>query len=249
VGILSEAEDAFGAALLAHHRGSAVPGTDLVLERDDGWSTPAMAPAEFFKRPDEWLWWERDLLADVSGPVLDLGCGAGRHALHLQDRGLQVTGLDQSPGAAAVCRDRGLDDVRLGDLTDPPDAPDGQGWGAILLLCGNLGLPGGWDETRALLIRLAELARPGAVLVADTVDPTLTDDEQHVAYMQAMRDKGLPVGLCRLRLRYGDRATPWWNMLNLPSADIDPLVAGTPWTITHHIDEGIDQALRLRRDP
>jgi SAM-dependent methyltransferase len=220
----------------------------LVLERDDGWSAPAMAAAEFFLTAGEWLWWERELLADVAGPVLDLGCGAGRHSLWLQDRGLDVTGVDISPGAVTVCRERGLRDARLGDLTDPPAASPGTaGWGTVLLLCGNLGLAGGWDETRALLRRLHELTAPGAVLVADTVDPTLTDDEEHLAYMRAVQDRQLPVGLVRLRLRHGERVTPWWDQLNVPAGDIAPLVDGTGWDIERHVDDGIDQALRLRR--
>ena len=74
----------------------------------------------------------------------------------------------------AVCGARGVRDARVQDLTDPPaDRP----WATVLLLCGNLGLAGGWDETRALLARLAALCAPDAVLLADSVDPTvLTDD-------------------------------------------------------------------------
>jgi SAM-dependent methyltransferase len=44
--------------------------------------------------------WER-LAADAAGPVLDLGCGSGRVALHLARRGHPVTGVDLSPELAA----------------------------------------------------------------------------------------------------------------------------------------------------
>jgi SAM-dependent methyltransferase len=256
VGVLSDEEDAFGAALLAQQRGEAgVDGVGLVLERDDGWSGPAMGAADFFAPADEWLWWERELLDGVGGPVLDLGCGAGRHALHVQERGLRVTGVDISPGAVAVCRARGVHDVRLGDLRDPPESPEppespgGRGWATVLLLCGNLGLAGGWDETRGLLRRLHRLTTPDAVLVTDTVDPTLTDDEEHLAYMRDVEERGLPVGLVRLRLRYGHRVTPWWDLLNVPSRDVEALVHGTGWDLERHVDEGVDQAIRLRRRP
>lgn len=241
--ILTDQQDAFGAALRAHLHGK--PSPTLILERDDGWHRPAMAPAEFFKRPQEWLWWERELLTDLDGPVLDLGCGAGRHALELQQRGLNVVGIDNSPGAIAVCRERGLRDVRLADLTDPPAAQ--QQWGTILLMCGNLGLAGGWDETRALLRQLANCARTNAVLIADTVDPTTADNEEHLAYMRTMHERGLPLGLVRLRLRLAERVTPWWNLLNVPAVDLETLVAGTGWNLECHINDGVDQAIRLRR--
>ena len=81
-------------------------------------------------------------------PVLDLGAGAGRAALYLQERGLPVTAVDASPGAAEVCRRRGVADVRLGDVNDPPED---RRWAAVVLLCGNLGLGGSWDGSRRLL--------------------------------------------------------------------------------------------------
>jgi SAM-dependent methyltransferase len=148
--VLTDEQDAFGAALLAHHEGRN-DGRILMLEVDDGRAMPAMAPPEFFKAPSEWFPWEVDILEDLEGPVLDLGCGAGRHALYLQTQSLAVTGVDVSPGAVDVCRRRGVRDVRLADLRTPPDD---ERWGSVLLMCGNLGLAGGWDETRELLNRL-----------------------------------------------------------------------------------------------
>lgn len=46
-----------------------------------------------------------DLFAEVtSGPVADLGCGAGRMGGYLRDRGLDVVGVDLSPGMVAAAR-------------------------------------------------------------------------------------------------------------------------------------------------
>jgi SAM-dependent methyltransferase len=56
------------------------------------------------------LW--RELAEDASGPVLDLGCGTGRVALDLAERGHEVTGVDSEPALvralAARARERGL---------------------------------------------------------------------------------------------------------------------------------------------
>jgi ubiquinone/menaquinone biosynthesis C-methylase UbiE len=57
----------------------------------------------------------RELLGDVGGlHVLDLGCGTGRHALWLADRGAEVTAIDFSVGMLAEARRKpGADRVRF----------------------------------------------------------------------------------------------------------------------------------------
>ncbi|MGD9736213.1 MAG: class I SAM-dependent methyltransferase [Solirubrobacterales bacterium] len=49
--------------------------------------------------------WE-ELAAASPGPVLELGCGTGRVALHLARRGHAVVGLDRDPELVAALRER-----------------------------------------------------------------------------------------------------------------------------------------------
>jgi 2-polyprenyl-3-methyl-5-hydroxy-6-metoxy-1,4-benzoquinol methylase len=81
---------------------------------------------------------ERRAMRFVRGRVLDLGCGAGRVGLHLQSRGHEVVGIDDSPLAVEIARQRGLADVRLGTLTSTVQEDDR--FDPILLLGNNLGL-------------------------------------------------------------------------------------------------------------
>jgi SAM-dependent methyltransferase len=243
--VLDPPDDAFGAAL-ADHAAGVTAGPELILEVDDGHRTPALPPAWFFLPDSSWSPEEREVLghAPPAGPVLDLGAGAGRHALWFQSRGHEVTAVDASPGAVEVCRARGVADARLGDLTDPPaDKP----WSTVLLMCGNLGLAGGWDETRALLTRLVPRCAPGAVVIADTIDPTALGDEHSRAHVARNLATGRPSGQIRLRLRYGARITPWWDLLNVPVADVAPLVAGTGWTLAAHLVASVDHYVVLRQ--
>ncbi len=136
-----------------------------------------------------------------------------------------MTAVEASPGAVEVCRRRGVADVRLGDLNDPPaDLP----WAGVLLLCGNLGLGGSWEGNRRLLARLAELAAPGAVLAGDSVTP---DGPARVV----------------LRIRNRDLVTPWWPQYNIPAAQMAALVGGTGWRMERHLEAGEDHAVLLRR--
>ncbi len=222
--VIDPSHDAFGAALLDYLDGEQVP--ELVLEVEGGQSGPAMHPGWFFRGFEQWERWDRELLPLIEqGPVLDLGAGAGRAALYLQERGLHVTAVEASPGAAQVCRRRGVADVRLGDVNDPPaDLP----WRAVLLLCGNLGLGGSWKGNRRLLARLAELVTPGAVLVGDSVTP---QNSPQVA----------------LRIRYRDLVTPWWPQYNIPAGQMAALIEGTGWRLDRHLQDGEDHAVLLRR--
>jgi SAM-dependent methyltransferase len=49
--------------------------------------------------------WE-ELATEAGGPILELGCGTGRVALHLARRGHEVTGLDFEPALVAALNDR-----------------------------------------------------------------------------------------------------------------------------------------------
>jgi SAM-dependent methyltransferase len=99
------------------------------------------------------------VLARAVGPVLDIGCGPGRHALALSRRGVVTTGVDIAPAAARRARDRGAT-VILGSIFDPIPRPGC--WRTALLLDGNIGIGG---RPVALLRRVGELlAGDGQVL-------------------------------------------------------------------------------------
>lgn len=65
------------------------------------------SPAPFFvAKPDENLVRHLDQGLLTPGRALDLGCGAGRNALHLASRGFDVDAVDLSPTALAWARER-----------------------------------------------------------------------------------------------------------------------------------------------
>ena len=104
--------DAFGRSLQAYLSGETAVH---VIEREDGY-IDEIDTAVYFHEYDEWERHEREAILEARGRVLDVGCGAGREALQLQEMGLDVVGIDLSPLALEVSRQRGVRDCRLMDL-------------------------------------------------------------------------------------------------------------------------------------
>jgi SAM-dependent methyltransferase len=200
-----------------------------IIERDDGLINGAPAD-HYLAEPDEWQPHDRRALRLVRGAVLDIGTGAGRTALELQRRGMAVTGLDTSPGAIEVARRRGLRDTVLN--TVDAYARSAARYDTFLLLGNNLGLIEGPERAPVFLAALAELARPGARIIAQGTDPYGTTDPVHVAYHQRNRERGRLGGQLRLRLRYRLLATEWFDYLNCSADELEELLKGTRWALT-----------------
>jgi len=114
---------------------------------------------------------EATVLDCADGPVLDVGCGPGRHVLALARRGVMALGVDVTPAAVHLARQRGAMVIERSVFDRVPGAGR---WRSALLLDGNVGIGG---DAVALLRRVRALLHPrGRALVE--VDgpghPTLT---------------------------------------------------------------------------
>jgi len=130
---------------------------------------------------------ERDLLATLRGPVLDVGCGPGRIVEAAGRSGLAALGVDPAPAAVALARRRGCP-VLQRSVFDP--LPGEGRWGSALLWDGNIGIGG--DPVR-LLRRCRGLVRPEGKIVVE-VEPPGTHSRR-----------------CRARLERGQQASGWFG--------------------------------------
>jgi len=108
---------------------------------------------------------EEPVLAMAVGPVLDVGCGPGRHTLALARLGTSAIGVDESPSAVRVARDRGAA-AHLASVFDP--LPGEGRWGSALLLDGNVGIGG---DPERLLRRVRRLLRPAGRVLLEAEAP------------------------------------------------------------------------------
>ena len=151
--------DAFGAFLLAHHEPGR-PSAELI-ERDDSFIDSGSRPGLYFSECGSWSPAERALVDLASGVVLDIGCGAGRHSLYLQNTGLRVVAIDKSPGAIKVCKLRGLRSTRVLPIEELRRLGRGS-FDTVLMLGNNFGLLGSPRRGKRILRDLHAITRDGA---------------------------------------------------------------------------------------
>lgn len=219
---LAPHEDAYGQILAAVAAGR--PAHEI-MEREDG-LIYAGDPRDYLAPFRRWPATERQLMRSVRGRVLDVGCAAGRVALHLQARGHEVVAVDESPLAVDVARGRGVRDARALALADASPAALGGAFDTVLVLRNNLGLGGDLDAAPATLAHLAALVRPGGRLLTDSVHPGRLD----------ALSRG--TGRDRYRVRWRQFASPWFRYLMLEPGEIEDMVAGSPWRVLRLVDDG-----------
>ncbi|MEU3558253.1 class I SAM-dependent methyltransferase [Streptomyces fragilis] len=216
-----EIGDAFGQILAQCWAAGAAPWSAVeIIERDDG-RIDAHDASTYFSEPERWAVLERWAWERAGGRILDVGCGGGRHTVPWAARGLDVMGLDASPGAVNVVRGRGVECV-VGSV---PDLLPGLGkFDTVTLFGNNIGLLGGPQTAHQVLDALATVTRPGGRPIGTGTDPG-GDDSIHAAYHAWNVERGRSRGQARIRVRAAGIATTWFDYWFPTSEEITEVVA------------------------
>ena len=101
------------------------------------------------------------------GKVLDVGAGAGSHALYLQnDKKLKVTALDISPRSIEICKARGLENAVCEDFLKF----SGDKFDTILLLMNGTGIFQSLAKIDQYLQKLKTLVAENGQILIDSTD-------------------------------------------------------------------------------
>lgn len=227
-----EIGDAYGEMITAFYEG----GEPVeIIERDDGYiAASRFGPKIYFAPLRNWFKNERAAIRFARGRVLDVGAGAGRVALHLQQRRQSVVAIDNSPGAVDVMRRRGVHDARAIAIEDL--GPDLGTFDSVVMFGNNIGLLGGRAKGRRLLRRLHALTSERGRIIGSSTRVYDTDDPVHLAYHERNRSRGRMSGQIRLRVRFGLLASPWLEYLMLPPEELEELAKRTGWGIARVLD-------------
>jgi SAM-dependent methyltransferase len=144
-----------------------VSAYDAIAHVYDPWSVSVVEDVPFYVAEAE----------RSGGPVLELGVGTGRVAVPIAAAGIEVVGVDLSPGMLDVARERAelagvAVDLRSGDMRDPP--VDG---GFPLVICPFRSLLHMETERdrRAALRAVARHLEPAGRFVFDVFTPSAED--------------------------------------------------------------------------
>jgi len=222
--MLKDNQDAFGHGMFDYYHGTR---TALVIERDDGYFEPDVGLQTYFTEYRDWHPDERKAMRYTRGRVLDIGCGTGKHSLHLQQKDLDVVGIDSSPLAIEVCRLRGLKDARVMPITQM--SPRLGIFDTVLMMGNNFGLFGNPDRAKRLLKRLHGMTSRRGRIIAQSADPYRTNNPDHLEYHERNQQRGRVAGQIRLRVRYRKYTTPWWDLLLVSKQEMADILDGTGW--------------------
>lgn len=232
--MLTDFQDAFGHALRDALDGLDDGNAHEIIERYDGYIAMSSPASVYLKEPAGSY---HEALDRASGRVLDIGCGAGRAALYLQNKGLDVVAIDISPLAVEVARERGVANASVLSIRDISEDELGQ-FDSIVMMGNNFGLFGTHGRAGRLLRRFARMTSEHAVLITESRDPYRTTDDFHRAYHEQNRLRGRMAGQLRIRSRYKSYRTPWFDYLFVSESEMAEIVAGTGWKIREVIGSG-----------
>jgi SAM-dependent methyltransferase len=195
------------------------------------------------------LW--RELADEAGGPILDIGCGTGRVALDLAERGHDVTGLDSEPSFTAALAAR----ARAHGLRMHAETADarsfslpGRTFALAIVPMQVAQLLGGTDGRAAMLASVRRHMRPGgrlAVALADPLDGITEDEDQLPPLPDVLETHGWVYSSVPVEVRVEDAATAIDRLRQAvsPSGDLDESVA------TIRLDRVAPGELEAEADP
>lgn len=162
--ILSKDKDPMGAAILDYlttGKSDTLRILSSMFEEDE------MPVPHLFRTQHDMPLIERKVLDLSRGKILDVGAGAGCHALALQKQNKDVTAIDISPLSCEAMLQRGINKVQCVNLFD--ESFKGK-YDTILLLMNGTGIAGKISNLPKLFNRLKELLSPDGQVLIDSSD-------------------------------------------------------------------------------
>lgn len=163
-------KDLFGKAILDFKTNNSPE--DIITETNIS-EADEMSVDYLFRSFNEMPKLEKKALQLCKGKVLDVGCGAGCHALYLQENGFEVTAIDISANAIKACELRGLKNARVQNVLNI----ENEKFDTIILLMNGTGIFEKLADTSKYMHKLKSLLNPNGQILIDSSDIIYMFDE------------------------------------------------------------------------
>ena len=211
-------KDLFGKALLDYQSGNY--SEDIItwtnISDEDKLPLPYL-----FRGYSEMPKLEQKALQLAKGTILDVGCGAGNHALWLQQKGFEVKAIDNSKGAIEVSKKRGIVNAELKPILEETETFD-----TILLLMNGTGIFQELSQVSKYLTTLKSLLKPNGQILIDSSDISyMYEDDDGGTWLDL--NNGFPGELDYFISYKGEQETPMkWLYLDFETLKTACLTVG-----------------------
>jgi 2-polyprenyl-3-methyl-5-hydroxy-6-metoxy-1,4-benzoquinol methylase len=222
---MKRTKDAFGQGLLEYMR---TGEAGEMFERDDG-KIFRVDKSEYFTSHHKWSVYQKAALRHARGRVLDIGCGAGRHAIYLQGKGFDVLGIDNSSIAIGISMERGLKKalvLPIGKLSPKTGTFD-----TILMLGQNFGLFQSAAKLKKILNVMDRMMPPDGVIIAESLDPRSIPDWDQKQYSARNKSRSRLAGQVTVRVITKHSVGEWFDYLFVSKSEMEHLLEGTAWKV------------------
>ncbi|HRP52145.1 MAG TPA: class I SAM-dependent methyltransferase [Fluviicola sp.] len=159
-----------------------------------------------FRKYDEMPQIEKLALSFAKGKILDVGAGAGVHAMHLQDLGYNVTCIDVSEGAVNYLKKCGLNAFKQNFFS-----LSNQKFDTIFMLMNGIGIAGKLSNLERTLLHAKSLLNKGGSILCDSSDIRyLYEDEDGSLWVDLNTEY---YGNFRFQMKYKKEKGPWFDWL------------------------------------
>ncbi|MBL7159962.1 MAG: class I SAM-dependent methyltransferase [Candidatus Aenigmarchaeota archaeon] len=185
-------------------------------------------PISLYVEPDRFRELEKRFLIYAKGHVLDIGHGPGRVGLYLGEKGYKITGVDNSDDMVYIAKKRGLTSLKM-DINEelPEDIFD-----TVIMYGNGLGLPGSIENIKSLLKRLQPITSEHALIVAESNNPSLMENQIDLDYQKLNQESNRYIGYRNWRHVSGELIGEYHPWIQMEPKLLGEIAEETGWEIT-----------------
>jgi precorrin-6B methylase 2 len=191
-----------------------------ILWLHNSYDEPEEMPVDiFFRTREEMPSMELMALELCKGKILDIGAGAGSHALLLQEHKKDVTAMDISADAVQIMQQRGVRNAVVGDI----NLHSSEKYDTLLMLMNGIGLTGSLEGFKSFLNHANSMLNRDGQLIFDSSD---------IAYLYEGTE--LPTspyyGQVSYQYEYKGQKSEWFDWLYLDQNTLIATAKSCGWT-------------------